>query len=426
MLTPTLSKRTVAVIMGGGAGTRLFPLTKDRAKPAVPLAGKYRIVDIPISNCLNSDLRRIYLLTMFNSSSLHRHIQRTYKFDDFSGGFVEILAAQQTLDTTQGWYQGTADAVRQNLTHFDNSPHDLVLILSGDQLYHLNYQRVIEEHLATGAEITVGTIPVNRTAATGFGIMHIDAQQQVVRFVEKPKEPALLDELRLGPSTLRQLNKNEGEDLYLANMGIYVFNRSALHKCLENQHVDFGKHIIPQAIKERHVHAYIFQGYWEDIGTIDAFYKANLDLCRPSPDFDYNDPLAPVFTRPRNLPPNKIFNSTLDGVSIGMGCFIYSAAVRNTIVGIRSVIRTGAVIEDTVLMGADFFERQTPEGQIPIGIGEGTIIKKAIVDKNARIGRHCVLTPEGKPEHMDHPHFYIRDGILVVPKGASIPDGTVV
>ena len=307
--TAVRTGRTIAIIMGGGTGTRLFPLTKDRAKPAVPLAGKYRLVDIPISNCLNSNLRKIYLLTQFNSSSLHRHIQRTYKFDEFSHGFVEILAAQQTPDNSTGWYQGTSDAVRHNLKHFDNEPHDLVVILSGDQLYRMDYRDVIAQHINTNADITVCTIPVARQEAREFGIMHIDENKRIMRFVEKPKEDLLLNALQLKEATLSTLGKKADENLYLASMGIYIFNRNTLHEVLSNNFMDFGKAIIPEAIKKYSVFAYVYQGYWEDIGTIKAFFNANLDVCEPFPKFDFYDRLHPIYTRPRYLPATKVEQS---------------------------------------------------------------------------------------------------------------------
>ena len=411
-------KRAVAVIMGGGAGTRLFPLTKDRSKPAVPLGGKYRLVDIPISNCLNSGLRKIYLLTQFNSSSLHRHVQRAYHFDHFSRGFVEILAAQQTPTEAQGWYQGTADAVRRNLIEFDNEPHDLVVILSGDQLYRLDLQDVIAQHVTSGADLTVSTIAVNRQDAKGFGIMHVGAEGRIIRFVEKPKDEALLDSLRI-PSA-------EGRDEFLASMGIYVFNRQVLHDALANDKLDFGKDIIPSLIQERQVHAYIYDGYWEDIGTIRSFFHANLDLCQPVPRFNFYDMTNPVYTRARFLPASKVEQCDLERVSIGDGCLVRGAKLRDTLVGIRSVIGSGVDCDHAILMGADYYENQrpSPAGVPPLGIGDGTVVRQAIIDKNARIGKKCVVTPEGKPDHMDGPNFYIRDGIMVIPKGTVLPDGT--
>ena len=419
-------QRTIAVIMGGGAGTRLFPLTKDRAKPAVPLGGKYRLVDVPISNCLNSNLRLIYLLTQFNSSSLHRHIQRTYKFDEFSSGFVEIMAAQQTDNPQTGWYQGTADAVRLNLIHFDNNSYERALILSGDQLYRMDYRSLLLEHESVNADITVGVIPVSREMASEFGIMQVDAERNIVRFVEKPKEAALLDSLRINEAAAQALGLNAGDNLYLASMGIYAFNRPVLHEALHNDLLDFGRDIIPSSLQRFKVHAYVFQGYWEDVGTIRAFYRANLDLCEPYPQFDWNVPGSPIYTRSRNLPPNRIEKASLERVAICAGCSIQEAQLKRTLLGNRCIVSRGVQIEDSILMGADYYQEEKPTSfSITLGIGEETRIKRAIIDKNARIGRNCVISPEGKPNHLDHELYYIRDGILIIPKNGIIPDHTI-
>ncbi|MGI8436282.1 MAG: sugar phosphate nucleotidyltransferase, partial [Chthoniobacterales bacterium] len=304
-LPPGTTQQTLAIIMGGGAGTRLFPLTKDRSKPAVPLGGKYRLVDIPISNCLNSGLRSIYVLTQFNTMSLHRHIQASYKFDNFSRSFVDILAAQQTPEHS-GWYQGTADAVRQNMRYFLERPFDYYIILSGDQLYRMDFRMLLHQHIRTGAEITLAMKPVSRAQASDFGIMESDANRRVVRFVEKPKEAAVLDTLKLGPEHLSAIGAGPNEELFQASMGIYVFNRDVLVECLANDMVDFGKHIIPQAIRDRQVSGYIFNDYWEDIGTIRAFYEANLDLTDLVPKYSFFDASAPIYTHPRFLPGSKI------------------------------------------------------------------------------------------------------------------------
>src|SRR5271156_6859235 len=331
------SREVISVILGGGAGTRLFPLTKDRSKPAVPLAGKYRIVDIPISNCLNSGLKRIFLLTQFNSSSLHRHIQQSYQFDDFSNGFVEIMAAQQT-PSSDAWYQGTADAVRQNLHHFANASHKYVLILSGDQLYRMNFRAVLEQHIKTGADVTVATIPVSRTDAGQFGIMQIDGEERITRFVEKPQEDALLDTLKMDGSIRNKLGIYGGDDLLLASMGIYVFNRDVLDSALAGNHVDFGKHIIPNLISTGRLFAYVYQGYWEDIGTIKAFYDANLDLVNEIPKFNFFDTAAPIYTHARYLPASKIVRGRLTRAIVSDGCVIGAAQIDHAIVGIRSRI----------------------------------------------------------------------------------------
>jgi len=326
-LRPVFHARDViSVILGGGAGTRLFPLTKDRSKPAVPLAGKYRIVDIPISNCLNSGLKRIFLLTQFNSSSLHRHIQQSYQFDDFSNGFVEIMAAQQT-PRSDAWYQGTADAVRQNLSHFGNSSHKYVLILSGDQLYRMNFRAVIEQHIRTGADVTVATIPVNRTDARSFGIMQIDGEERITRFVEKPQEDPVIDTLKMDDGIRSKLGIYSGEDLLLASMGIYVFNRDVLDKALAGKHVDFGKHIIPKLISTGRLFSYVYQGYWEDIGTIRSFFDANLDCTSELPRFNFFDMSSPIFSRPRFLPASKINGAQINHAIISDGCIINPSTI---------------------------------------------------------------------------------------------------
>ena len=412
--------------MGGGAGTRLFPLTKERAKPAVPLGGKYRLVDIPISNCLNSGIRSIYVLTQFNSMSLHRHINASYKFDNFTPSFVEILAAQQTPEGSH-WYQGTADAVRQNLRYFLERPVDYYIILSGDQLYRMDYRHVLRQHLETNSDITVGTIPVNRASAAGFGIMHTDERRKIIEFVEKPKDPQVLDGLRIPSDLLRSIGQPHDADLYQASMGIYVFNREVLQECLDNDFADFGKNIIPAAIRKYKVTAYIFQGYWEDIGTIAAFFEANLNLTDPNPKFSFNEPGAPVYTHPRFLPASIVRSTSFDRSLVCDGCIIDKASVEHSIIGIRSVIGSDSVVKDVILMGADYYETDPGRsgGDAPgIGIGRGCDIRKAIIDKNARIGDNVVISPEGKDKEMNGEGFYIRDGIVVIPKNSVIASGT--
>ena len=426
-----LAERSLAIIMGGGAGTRLFPLTKERAKPAVPLGGKYRLVDIPISNCLNSGLRQIYVLTQYNTTSLHQHIHASYKFDHFSRNrsFVEILAAQQTQDNPN-WYQGTADAVRQNLQYFLEHPADFYVVLSGDQLYHMDYRELLRQHVESGAEITLGTVPVERAAASEFGIMHTDAERRIIRFQEKPKEAALLDELKIPPSLLEELGKPADEELFQASMGIYVFNRQVLIDSLqENEDADFGKHVIPTAIQKHRVHSYIFQGYWEDIGTIRAFFEANLALTDIVPPYSFFDREAPIYTRPRFLPASKINGVSIRNAIISDGCILTDARLERCVVGIRSVISSGAELRDVVLMGCDYYEgdprgNQAPAGAPPLGIGRNCVIQRAIIDKNARIGDGAVITPEGKPDNYDAEHYTIRDGVIVIPKNAVIPAGS--
>ena len=415
---------TLAIIMGGGAGTRLFPLTKDRAKPAVPLGGKYRIVDIPISNCLNSGLRSIYLLTQFNTMSLHRHIQASYKFDNFSRSFVDILAAQQTPASSQ-WYQGTADAVRQNMRYFLERPFDFYLILSGDQLYRMDFRALLHQHIRSGADITLATKPVRRDEVSEFGIMHSGVDRRITRFVEKPADETVLGEMRMSRELLAAIGSAEEEDLYQASMGIYVFNRQVLIECLENNLVDFGKDVIPNAIKDWHVSAFIYQGYWEDIGTIRAFYKANLDLTDIVPEYSFFEPDAPIYTHPRFLPGSKINGATLRQAIISDGCIISDAHLERCVVGIRSIIQSGATIRNTIVMGADHFELDlaTESGRPPIGIGRNCVIERTIIDKNARIGDGVIITPEGKPANVDAENYFIRDGIVVIPKNAVIPAG---
>ena len=410
--------------MGGGAGTRLFPLTKDRAKPAVPLGGKYRIVDIPISNCLNSGLRSIYVLTQFNTMSLHRHIQASYKFDNFSRSFVDILAAQQTPASSQ-WYQGTADAVRQNMRYFLERPFDYYLILSGDQLYRMDFRALLHQHIRSSAEITLATKPVPRDEVSEFGIMHSGVDRQITRFVEKPADETALAEMRMSRELLDAIGSAEEENLYQASMGIYVFNRQVLIECLENNLVDFGKDVIPNAIKNRHVSAFIYQGYWEDIGTIRAFYEANLDLTDIVPEYSFFEPGAPIYTHPRFLPGSKINGATLRQSIISDGCIISDAHLERCVVGIRSVIQSGATIRNTIEMGADYFQLDsaTESEQPPIGIGRNCVIERTIIDKNARIGDGVVISPEGKPAHVDAENYFIRDGIVVIPKNAIIPAG---
>jgi glucose-1-phosphate adenylyltransferase len=423
-LPPGTTQRTLSIVMGGGAGTRLFPLTQDRAKPAVPLGGKYRLVDIPISNCLNSGLRSIYVLTQFNSMSLHRHIQDSYKFDNFSRSFIDLLAAQQTPEGSQ-WYQGTADAVRQNMRYFLERPYDYYLILSGDQLYRMDFRALLHQHIQTGADITLATKPVHKELVSEFGIMQSGADRRITRFLEKPKDESLLKDMRVTQALLTNIGLGPDEELYQASMGIYLFNRDVLERCLENDFVDFGKHIIPQAINDWHVSAYIFKGYWEDIGTIRAFYEANLELTDLVPAYSFFDADAPIYTHPRFLPGSKVNGATLRQAIISDGCIISDAHLERSVIGIRSIIQSGATIRNSIIMGADYFEhdRQRDPGLPPLGIGRNCVIDRAIIDKNARIADGVVITPEGKPANHDGENYFIRDGIVVVSKNAVIPAG---
>jgi len=425
------TSNVLSVIMGGGQGKRLFPLTQERAKPAVPLAGKYRLVDIPISNCINSGLRRIYLLTQFNSASLHRHISQSYKFDHFSGGFVEILAAEQT-HTDTSWYQGTADAVRKNMIHFLNHDWDYLLILSGDQLYRMDCRKIIEQHADLNADITIATIPVARKEASSLGIMQIDAELRITRFVEKPADRAVQDSLKLPHEWYQKLGIKGNGELFLASMGIYVFNREVIRKLLDNTLTDFGKDIIPQSIKDLRVFSHVFQGYWEDIGTIRSFFEANLDVTSELPRFNFFDMAAPIFSRPRFLPASKINGAQIDHAVISDGCILNHAVIAHSIVGLRSLVGPGTVLNRTILLGSDYYESNesimdhAKMGQPPIGIGSNCRIDNTIVDKNARIGNGVVITPAGKPQNVDHKNYFIRDGIVVIPKNGIIPHGMVI
>ena len=423
VLTKAGMSRVLSVVMGGGQGARLFPLTLERSKPAVPLAGKYRLVDIPISNCINSRLNEVYLLTQFNSASLHRHISHSYKFDHFSRGFVEILAAEQTPNSDT-WYQGTADAVRKNLNHLLNNDFEHLLILSGDQLYRMDFREIIASHIEKEAEVTVATIPVDRERAAGFGIMHNDETGRITRFVEKPDTDEALDSLRAEDQEL-------GPDQYLASMGIYVFKRATLVELLENEQADFGRHIIPSAIDSHRVYSYTYKGYWEDIGTIRSFYEANLDMVSTIPKFNFFQMEMPIYTRPRFMPASKINGAAIDQAIISDGCIIDRSRISQSLVGIRCLLSPGCRVHRSVLMGADFYETEVSKNEnlskgLPlVGVGENTRIESAIIDKNARIGSNCVISPEGKPDHFNGDNYYVREGIAIVPKGAVIADGTI-
>ena len=423
------SNRTLAVIMGGGAGTRLFPLTKERAKPAVPIGGKYRLVDVPVSNCINSDIRQIYVLTQFNSVSLHRHIYSSYTFDRFSRGFVEILAAQQTVGGAQ-WYQGTADAVRQNLRYFALPEYDYILILSGDQLYRMDFRKVLDQHVAKQADITIATIPVKRSEAAGLGIMQVDGARRITRFVEKPKDPAVLEDLKLRDPLLSEVRVNAQEDHLLASMGIYVFNRDALVRALNNTKADFGKHIIPDAISQSNVSAYIFQGYWEDVGTISSFFEANLAMCNLQSSFSFFDRSSPVYTRARFLPPTKVVDCQINRSLVADGCVIIKSRLDNCVIGLRSYVGENCELRNTVIMGCDYYapvSDDVTEGSVTMphmSIGRGTRIERAIIDKNVHIGEGVTITSKLGAPDSDGLNYYIRDGIVIIPKNAVIAPGT--
>jgi glucose-1-phosphate adenylyltransferase len=424
-------KNIVTLVLGGGQGRRLYPLTKHRSKPAVPVAGKYRLIDIPLSNCIHSGLHSIYVLTQFNSTSLHRHIRSTYIFDSFSRGFVEILAAQQTLDKSD-WYQGTADAVRQNLNHIEQPDVEYVLVLSGDQLYRMNYQRLIESHQRSGADVTIAAVPVSSEEASSMGIMRLDDSGRVVGFLEKPQTKQDLDLVRTDPAWLDAHGiASRGRDC-LANMGIYLFNRKTLLEALQKtDYRDFGKEVFPASMRTHRVQVYLFDGYWEDIGTIRSFYQANLDLAAREPKFDLAVADAPIYTHPRFLPPSRIDRATVRGSLIADGCQIEEGAViENSLIGLRCLIGRDVTIRDSILMGNDYFEAPGEiaaghsNGRPPLGVGCGTHIEGAIIDKNCRIGRHVrIANSVGADFTEETPYGMIRDGIVVIPKAATLPDG---
>lgn len=413
----------LSVILGGGRGTRLFPLTLHRSKPAVPIAGKYRLIDIPISNCLNSGLRRIFVLTQYQSESLNKHVGLTYKFDVFSSGFVSVLAAEQTEERSD-WFQGTADAVRQSLRHLRNHQSREVLILSGDQLYQMDFRRMMETHRRHVADATVAVTPVPADQTAGFGIIKVNRQGRIVHFEEKPRAerlPDLVSDLPgVGPT-------------YLASMGIYLFAREALERSLADASLaDFGKNVIPDAVPRLRVHAHIHRGYWEDVGTIRSYYLANLALCQPVPPFDFYEASRPVYTHPRFLPATKVEHCTLSNTLISEGSIVVGAELERAVIGIRSRIGRGARVRDSLILGADFYEtlddiaRDSALGVPPLGVGEDTVIERSIVDKNARIGRGVRITNESGEVDKDGDGWYIRDGIVVIPKDVIVPDATVI
>ena len=420
--------KVLSIILGGGKGTRLYPLTKERSKPAVPFGGRHRIVDIPISNCINSGFRQIYILTQSNSASLHMHISKAYNFDRFSHGFVEILAAEQTLEHS-GWYEGTADAVRKNFVHFETQNPTHYIILSGDQLYRMDLKAFLDKHIASGADITIATTCVNREDASGFGIMKIDSEQRITAFMEKPAPDMNIDDWKIPENARGDLP--EGKD-YLASMGIYIFNADTMREALDNDFDDFGKEIIPMAIKKSKVQSYVYTGYWEDIGTIRSFYEANLDLTRINPKFNFYDEDQPIYTHPRNLPPSKLNKAEMNRSLATEGCVITNAVINDSIIGVRTIIESGTELNGVVCMGADSYEneeqrKRTEERGIPhLGIGRNCKIANTIIDKNARIGDNCQIGVSGKVyEDGEHGDFYTSNGIIVIRKNAVIPSGTI-
>lgn len=412
----------LGLILGGGQGNRLFPLTRDRSKPAVPLAGKYRLIDIPVSNCIHAGIDKIAILTQFNSVSLHRHIYSTYNRDIFTPGWVQILAAEQTMQSTD-WYQGTADAVRKQLLEIQSAGAKYVLILSGDHLYRMDYRKYVEFHVDSGADITIAVQPVSRADAPGLGILKMDADGQITRFTEKPKTDDLLDEM---------VSSDDPVKPYMASMGIYVIAIDVLLELLKLEGDDFGKDIIPASIETRRVMGYVFEGFWEDIGTIRRFFEVNLDMIKPDARFDFYSPNRTIYTSARFLPASEVYEGQLHNVMLTDGCRVWDAIIRDSVIGLRSMIGKQVQIRSAILMGSDYFETETDLSENVrlsrphIGIGDGSVIEQAIIDKNARIGANVVIRgrddrPDGKGEN-----WFVRDGIVIIPKNAIIPDGTVI
>jgi glucose-1-phosphate adenylyltransferase len=422
-----MMEKTISVILGGGQGSRLFPLTKSRSKPAVPIGGKYRLVDIPISNCLNSGIRQIYVLTQFNSASLNRHIKNTYHFDSFNRkGFVDILAAEQTPNS-QSWYQGTADAVRQSLHHMANNEYDYVLVLSGDQLYQMDYKKMMDAHISSGADLSIATIPVNADDATDFGIMKTEADGTIPSFIEKPSKDKLADWVSEVPDQLKAQGRH-----YLASMGIYIFSRKAMLELFENnkEAKDFGKEIIPIALSQYKVVSHLYDGYWTDIGTIKSFFEANIELTTELPKFDLYDENKQIFTRARLLPASKISGTTLERTIVAEGSIVEASRIERSVVGIRSRIGKGSTIANSIIMGNDYFQKydelSRANGTPPIGIGQRCYINNAIIDKNARIGNDVRINGGTHLEEVHHEQYSVVDGIVIITKGSIIKDGTVI
>ena len=421
----------VSVILAGGQGSRLYPLTKVRSKPAVPVAGRFRLIDISISNSIHSDVRSIFVLTQFASESLHRHIFKTYRFDSFHRDYITLLSAQQTLEN-RDWYQGTADAVRQNLSHLEDASA-LVLILSGDHLYRMDYRQFVASHLASGAEISIAVTPVGADRAHEFGVMKADGRGRIVEFREKPKDPGDIDRMRVDEAVFGRFGTPPRGRTHLASMGVYLFNQDVLRDLLAPaDSKDFGREVIPRAIGERKVFAHFFDGYWEDIGTIRSFFEAHMDLTRPLPRFDFYDEARPIFTFPRFLPGSKILGAAVENAILCEGSIVNRSTIRDSIVGIRSRIGDGCRIERAVIMGSDFYEsredlaRNRERGVPDIGIGNDVEIREAIIDKNARIGAGAKLVNRTGAKDEATENYAIVDGIIVVPKGAVIPAGAVV
>ncbi|MDR0590755.1 MAG: glucose-1-phosphate adenylyltransferase [Puniceicoccales bacterium] len=414
--------------MGGGRGTRLFPLTKDCCKPAVSLAGKYRLVDIPISNCINSGFKNIYILTQFNTRSLHRHINSTYKFDVFGGGKIEIFSAEQTADGVGNWYEGTADAVRKNLRYFSNNPDDLAVILSGDQLYRMDIAQLVRHHADTSADVTIAAKAVANGRISAFGVLRAKNDFSVAEFVEKPTDPKVIDLFTLKGELRKRLKDQTTMPYSLASMGIYVFRMAVLQEALNGQGSDFGREIIPGLLGKVAMKAYIFEDYWEDIGTVRSFFETNLMLTDLVPDFNFFDTLNPIYTQPKTLPAAKINSCNMREVLVADGAIISNAALKRCVIGERAIIRDHTELENVLMIGASHFGEAAAGAPYlpPLGIGKNCIIRDCIIDEDARIGNHCVLSPRDKPSTLDRPEdLYIRDGVLCIGKNAVIPDDTI-
>ena len=419
-----MNRPVTVLILGGGQGKRLFPLTLYRSKPAVPLGGKYRLVDIPISNSINSELRKIFVLTQFNSTSLHRHIHRTYPYEHFNQTSIELLAAEQTLEN-RDWFQGTADAVRKHLPHYHLRPGEGVLVLAGDHIYRMDYRTILDFHEKKGADLTIGTVPVEKKEASQFGIMRLKSDSRITAFKEKPVPEEDIQNFVIPENVRREFELEKKGELYLASMGVYVFRSEVLIDLLKGKEADFGREVIPKAIDRVKVYGFVFKGYWRDIGTIRTFYEASLELTEENPPFSFFAPQGRIFTRPRFLPPSSILSSQLKNVLLSEGCVLRGASVDDSVVGLRSVIREGTVIRKSVLMGADFYQAEEPERIRPaLGIGKNCSIENAIIDKNARIGDKVVIRNRKRIQKADGENYFIRDGIVIISRGARIPEGT--
>ncbi len=423
----------LTIVLGGGKGTRLYPLTMNRAKPAVPFGAKYRLVDIPLSNSINSGFKRIYVLTQFNSASLHLHINSTYNFDTFTRGFVEILAAEQTFTSESGWYEGTGDAVRKNFVHFHTQKPAHYLILSGDQLYRMDLEDFFRRHVASGCDVTIATTPVTREEAVSLGILTVDNSGKITEFTEKPPLSQDISHMRIPEGLHPNPEQQKRGKEYLASMGIYFFKASALERALDNEQADFGKEIIPMLIQSTPSNAYVYPGYWEDIGTIKNFYETNLDLAALQPRFNFYDEQSPIFTHKRDLPASKFNGCTLTHALAADGCIVTDATIIHSLIGIRTIIEAGVRLDGVFCMGADHYETPAEHaesrelGMPAIGIGQATSIRRAIIDKNARIGEGCRIGLDGDySQPADFENYYVRDGIIIVPKNGTIPDGSVI